>query len=136
RAVFEQVGVECDFQPGLKGRRRGQVIASLEHGHRLPSDRALLLLETRVLMIEVATGVAEGSAFRQEARIREQGTPGFLNARGQILAGGIGRRRSARAASQKVGQGHARSEPDSLNLMIYVAEKRDPVQFVWLLLRL
>src|SRR5438045_3023262 len=104
-AVFEHVGMERDFQSGLKCSGRDKVIAPLEHGHRLPRDRALLLLETRVLMIEMATGVAEGSSFWKEVLIRQQGTPCFLNARGQILAGRMARRHTARAVSEKIGQG-------------------------------
>ena len=66
RAVFEHVWVECDFQSGLKCSCRHQVIASFEHGHRLRGDRALLLLETRILMVEMATRISERSAVRKE----------------------------------------------------------------------
>jgi len=67
---------------------RDQVIASLEVGHRFPRDRPLLLLETRVLMIEMAAGVGEDSALWQETLIRQQSLPCFLNALRQLLVSG------------------------------------------------
>src|SRR5262245_52268940 len=128
RAVFEHVRDEGDFQPGLKCSGCRQVVAALEHARRLPGDRARLLLKPRVLMVEVTARIAEGSSLRQETPGRKQGAPCFLNARRQIFRRAFARRLASCAASQEIGQGYARSTPDSLDLMIHIAEKRRPVK--------
>src|SRR5438874_11056933 len=85
-------------------------------------------------MIEMATRVGEDSAIRQETLVRQQCLPGFVDARRHVFASGFPRRRTARAASQKVGQGDARSAPDPPDLMIHIAEKGRPMELVPLLL--
>ena len=79
--LFEHVWVERDFQPGLKCGGRDQVIASLEHGHRLLRDRALLLLETRRL--DGRDGNRGRRGFRPSAGRSHPSAkpPSFLNAR-------------------------------------------------------
>ena len=61
----------------------------------MPVDRALLALKACVLVVEMATGITENSALWKETLVGQQGLPGFLNARREVLAGDIARRRTA-----------------------------------------
>src|ERR1019366_8884199 len=133
-AIFEHIGVERDAQTGLKRGRRHQMIASLEHGRRLPRDRALLALKTRILVIKMATGIAECSALRKKTLIGQQGSPCLLNARREIFAGNIARWRAAFATPQQIGQCDPSTAPDPFDLMIHVAEERCPLELIRILL--
>src|SRR5439155_740365 len=82
----------------------------------------------------MATGITQDSALWKETLVGQQGLPSFLNAWCEILAGDMARRCTAVAAPQQVGQCDARPCPNSLDLMIHVAEERRPTKVIALLL--
>src|SRR2546421_9713607 len=106
------------------------MIASFEHGGRLPVDPAALAPKAGILVVEMATGVAENSAPGKETLIGQQRVPGFLNSGREVFSTGLPRRCTAFAASQKICQGKACSRPDCFDQMIHIAKERGPMKLI------
>src|SRR5215813_8163201 len=132
-AVFDHVWAEGHFQLLGYSRRRNPMIAPLQSRNGSTGERSLFALEARVVVVQMGAGEGERGAFGQKSGVVQQVTK-FLPY--ECVSGGssLGRRGftpGIGGISEQVGQCHAQTSPDSLDLVIDVAEEGRPVDARW-----